>query len=132
MSMKEPIFKPIPILRIFDVDKAKAFYVDYLGFQFDWEHRFEPDAPAYLRISRPGLILHLTEHHGDCCPGGAVFIATQGLAALHRELTRKPYKYLNPGIEKAPWGDRMMELIDPFGNRLRFNQAADSDLSPSG
>ena len=32
----------IPILRIFDPGKAKEFYVDYLGFAVDWEHRFEP------------------------------------------------------------------------------------------
>ena len=26
----------IPILRIFDIAKAKEFYVDYLGFGLDW------------------------------------------------------------------------------------------------
>jgi catechol 2,3-dioxygenase-like lactoylglutathione lyase family enzyme len=26
-----------PILRIFDVAKAREFYVDRLGFQVDWE-----------------------------------------------------------------------------------------------
>ena len=30
----------IPVLRIFSVEKARAFYVDYLGFAVDWEHRF--------------------------------------------------------------------------------------------
>lgn len=33
----------IPILRIFDVEKARAFYVDYLGMKVDFEHRFEPN-----------------------------------------------------------------------------------------
>ena len=27
----------IPILRIFDVEKAKEFYVGFLGFAVDWE-----------------------------------------------------------------------------------------------
>ncbi len=27
---------PIPILRIFDEAKARAFYVDFLGFTVDW------------------------------------------------------------------------------------------------
>jgi len=31
----------IPLLRIFDVAKAKEFYVGFLGFAIDWEHRFE-------------------------------------------------------------------------------------------
>jgi catechol 2,3-dioxygenase-like lactoylglutathione lyase family enzyme len=40
--------RTIPILRIFSVEKAKEFYVDYLGFTVDWEHHFEDDTPAYL------------------------------------------------------------------------------------
>ncbi len=30
--------KTIPILRIFDVEKAKEFYVGFLGFTVAWEH----------------------------------------------------------------------------------------------
>jgi len=33
---------------------------------------------------------------------------------------------MRPGIETAPWGARLMEVVDPFGNRLRFNE----DLAP--
>jgi hypothetical protein len=25
-------------------------------------------------VSRDGVVLHLTEHHGDCCPGSTVFV----------------------------------------------------------
>ena len=32
--------KTVPILRMFDEAKAKEFYVDFLGFAVDWEHRF--------------------------------------------------------------------------------------------
>jgi len=39
---------PTPILRIFD--KAKEFYVDFLGFKVDWEHRFEDDLPLWESI----------------------------------------------------------------------------------
>jgi len=31
--------KTIPILRIFSVEKAKEFYVDYLGCTVDWKSR---------------------------------------------------------------------------------------------
>ncbi|HVC64682.1 MAG TPA: glyoxalase superfamily protein, partial [Candidatus Dormibacteraeota bacterium] len=45
-------FHAIPIFRIFDVEKAKEFYVDFLGFRVDWEHRFDETAPLYMQISR--------------------------------------------------------------------------------
>ena len=41
---------PIPILRIFDEAKAKEFYLDFLGFRLDWEHRFEAHLPLYMQI----------------------------------------------------------------------------------
>jgi hypothetical protein len=49
----------IPILRIFSVEKAREFYLDYAGFRVDWEHRFDPTAPLYMQVSRDGLVLHL-------------------------------------------------------------------------
>ena len=33
--------KVIPVLRIFDYNKAIEFYVDWLGFKVEWEHHFE-------------------------------------------------------------------------------------------
>ena len=116
------VSQTIPILRIFDVAKARAFYLDYLGFHADWEHRFEPDLPLYLQVSRGGCTLHLSEHHGDGTPGSVVFLRMAGLDAFHRELGQKRYAYLRPGIEIAPWNAKLMELTDPFGNRLRFNE----------
>jgi hypothetical protein len=47
--------KTIPILRIFGVEKAKEFYVDYLGFSVDWGHPFEENTPAYLREPVPAI-----------------------------------------------------------------------------
>ena len=120
--MTMQVLQTIPILRIFDVSKAREFYVDFLGFSVDWEHRFEPDAPAYLQVSRAGCVLHLSEHHGDCCPGGTVFIRIRALEQFHKEITEKSYRYMRPGIELAPWNAKLMEVTDPFGNRLRFNE----------
>jgi hypothetical protein len=34
-------------------------------------HRFAPDLPLYMQVSRDGSVLHLSEHHGDCSPGAA-------------------------------------------------------------
>ena len=109
-----------PILRIFDEQKAREFYLDFLGFTVDWEHRFAPDAPLYMQVSRGGCVLHLSEHHGDCSPGSAMRVDTADLDAYHAELTAKQYKYYRPGIELMPWGTRDMSVNDPFGNRLTF------------
>lgn len=112
----------IPILRIFSVEKAREFYVDWLGFKVDWEHRFEPGLPLYMQISRGDLVLHLSEHHGDGSPGITVFVDVMGLRALHAEITTKSYNYLRPTIERRDWGADEMTLIDPFGNRLRLTE----------
>lgn len=47
--------RTIPILRIFSVEKAKEFYVGFLGFSIEWEHRFDDNAPLYMQVSRGGL-----------------------------------------------------------------------------
>ncbi len=111
----------IPILRIFDVAKAREFYVDYLGFRIDWEHRFDDDAPLYMQVSRDDVVLHLSEHHGDGTPGSAVYVTTQGVRAYHAELQARPYRYVNPGVGVDEIGT-CMTVIDPFGNLLRFNE----------
>jgi uncharacterized glyoxalase superfamily protein PhnB len=115
--------KTTPILRIFDEAKAREFYIDFLGFKVDWEHRFEPGMPLYLQISRDGCVLHLSEHHGDCSPGAAMRIETDELDAYHRQLLAKNYKNARPGIEDTPWESRDMSIKDPFGNRLTFTNA---------
>jgi uncharacterized glyoxalase superfamily protein PhnB len=112
----------IPLLRIFAVDEAKEFYVDCLGFTVHWEHHFGGNTPAYIRVSRDGQVLHLTEYYGNCCPGSAVFVWMTGVDEFHQELSGKNYKYLRPGIGTTFYDARYVEVIDPFGKRLRFNE----------
>lgn len=109
-----------PIVRIFSEEKALEFYVDFLGMNVDWEHRFEPGLPIYLQVSRSGLTLHLSEHHGDAMPGSTVYVEMEALDAFHREISATGYKNLKSGIVDVPWNARMMEVTDPFGNRIRF------------
>ena len=66
--------KIIPILRIFDYRKLVEFYIDWLGFSIDWEHRFDEGAPVYMQVTGGDARLHLTEHHGHGCPGARVRI----------------------------------------------------------
>ena len=120
-------FKPaIPIFRIFDEAKAREFYLDYLGFSWDWEHRFHSGAPLYAQASRSAFTLHLSEHHGDASPGSTAFVWMSAIDGYRRELKAKDYAFLNPGIQELPWG-RQLEVIDPFGNRIRFCEQAEQN-----
>jgi len=110
----------VPILRIFSIEKAKEFYVGFLGFTIDWEHRFEDGLPLYMQVSRGTLVLHLSEHHGDGSPGANVRLEMTGLDEFHAELTAKKYGYGRPGIVEQPWGERSVTAHDPFGNRIHF------------
>jgi catechol 2,3-dioxygenase-like lactoylglutathione lyase family enzyme len=115
-----PLSAPTPILRSFDATKAREFYVDFLGFKVDWEHRFGDNFPLYMQVSRDACILHVSEHHGDCSPGSALRIPVDDVEALHAELGAKDYRYAKPGIEDTPWNTREMSIKDPFGNRVTF------------
>jgi catechol 2,3-dioxygenase-like lactoylglutathione lyase family enzyme len=111
---------PVPILRSFDERKAREFYVEWLGFAVDWEHRFEPDLPLYMQVSRGGCVLHLSEHHGDGTPGSAIRIRVDDLEAFHAELQSRPYKNYRPGLQDQDWGAREMCVQDGSGNKLVF------------
>ena len=126
-GMAEQLLHPVPILRIFSVETAKEFYIDFLGFRVDWEHEFDPTSPVYMQVSRGSCVLHLSTNHGDCRPGSTVFVRMTGLDDYHREITAKGYRLMRPGVEITPY-PKCIEVIDPFGNRIRFNE----DLAPPG
>ncbi|HRN89134.1 glyoxalase superfamily protein [Hyphomicrobium sp.] len=115
----QPI-RTVPILRSFDEAKAREFYVGFLGFAVDWTHRFEPDLPLYMQVSRDGIAFHISEHHGDATPGSHVRVEVTGLAAFHAELIAKAYRNNRPGLERPPWGGVEMTVTDPAGNRITF------------
>ena len=123
---EEMEFQVIPIIRIFDEDKAKEFYLGFLGMELDWEHRFEPGFPIYMQVSLGNMVLHLSEHSGDCTPGSKVFVNTNKLDKLYNEIISKGYNYNKPEITTAPWGDRVFEVTDPFSNRVLFNEQKSS------
>jgi hypothetical protein len=111
-----------PIFRIFDYEKAIAHYIDWLGFKIEWEYK-QKGTPVYLEISLRNIVLHLSEHHGDCTPGSRVFIdCFQHLETYHKELIDKNYKYNKPGLYVPFYDEAALEMtaIDPFGNRLTF------------
>ena len=119
----------IPILRIFDEARALEFYVEWLGFTVDWTHRYDDNAPIYMQVSLNGVVLHLSEHHGDCSPGAKVFIECEGVSDFHKMLTEKKYKYNRPGLEEEPWNAISVTVIDPFMNKLAFNERLNTKAS---
>ncbi len=117
----------IPIFRIFDLAKATEFYIGWLGFQKNREHRFDENAPIYMEVQLRDIRIHLSEHHGDCSPGAHVTIEDfENIEIFHQMLLDKNYKYNRPGLDVAFWDAniKVAEVIDPFNNRILFTGRA--------
>ncbi|MBE1878374.1 glyoxalase superfamily protein [Myceligenerans pegani] len=113
---------PVPVLRMFDVERTREFYLGFLGFSVVFEHRFEPELPLYLRVERDGVRLDLSEHHGDGTPGSVVWVPVADVRAYRRELLATGYPRMRPGIDDDAPGGPTMEVVDPAQNVLRFAQ----------
>jgi hypothetical protein len=114
--------KAVPVFRIYSEEKAREFYLGFLGCKVDWEHRFEPQAPIYMQVSRHNLVIHLSEHHGDGTPGSVAYVYMSGVEALHRELNDKNYRHNRPGLNRQDWGMTEVTVVDPFNNRIVFGE----------
>ena len=112
---------PTPILRSFDEARARAFYLDFLGFELLFEHRHEPGLPLYMGICKGDCAIHLSEHYGDGSPGAAIRVPVDDVVAYMAALRTKEFGNARPGDpEETPWGSREITLADPAGNRLTF------------
>ena len=111
---------PIPVLRITSLAAAKEFYVDFLGFKFDWGHEEPQPSEPYAQVSRNGVQLHLAHSNAGGQPASLLFRDMTGLDALHRELSERQGKFAPTPICFTPYDSREFEVADPFGNHLRF------------
>ena len=112
---------PTPILRSFDERRTKRFYVDFLGFEVEFEHRFEPGMPLYLGIRKGECRLHLSEHHGDAAPGARIRIPVDDVRAYAARLREEQFENARPGEpELMDWGSWEITVHDPSSNRLTF------------
>ncbi len=102
----------VPIFRVTDAAAAIAWY-ERLGFEREFEHRFEPGFPLYLGIRRGDARIHLSEHAGDARPGTLVYFWVDDVDSIAAEF--------GATVESEPWG-REIGLTDPDGNRLRIGQ----------
>ena len=112
---------PVPILRAFDEARTRDFYLDLLGFELMFEHRFEPGLPLYMAVRRGACVLHLSEHYGDGSPGAAVRVPVADVDAFAAAVRAREHGHCRPGAPNAmPWGSREITIADPAGNRLTF------------
>ncbi|GAA1525154.1 glyoxalase superfamily protein [Kribbella lupini] len=110
----------VPVLRVMSMEVALPFYVGFLGFTLDWEHRFDVGMPVYAQVSWASATVHLSEHHGDGSPHGVVWIPVADVNELHQRLHAQADQPLRPGIDVDAPGGPTLEVIDPYGNVLRF------------
>lgn len=103
------------ILPADDLGKAKAFYVDRLGFdvRFEWS---DDGKNGLLGLERGSIYLTIdcpmTGHGRDACVGLEVNDADAYYEEWRREVeVKRPPK-------DEDWGARTFDLIDPFGNTL--------------
>ncbi|NND08539.1 MAG: VOC family protein [Saprospiraceae bacterium] len=97
------------------------FYIQGLKFKIDWEHRFGPDESVYMQISSNGLTLHLSENK-RFATGAIFFVECRGLNKLYAvwNVIKNNIEIAKP--KKTNWQTTQMEIQDPFGNQLRFNE----------
>jgi catechol 2,3-dioxygenase-like lactoylglutathione lyase family enzyme len=112
---------PIPILRSFDEARTRDFYLNFLGFELLFEHRFEPGTPLYMGVRKGACELNLSEHYGDGTPGAAVRIPIDDVVAYAAELRAKQSNHARPGEpQRMEWGTREITIQDPSSNKLIF------------
>jgi hypothetical protein len=124
----------IPVLRMLDEAKAKAFYLDYLGFEVDWEGRFNPTAPLYMQIHLGEAVIHLNGHAQEDAPISQVNIPVVGLDKYCQYLIAKGAGYPKPCVVDPRFLGRNtdMNIDDPFGNELVFCSQRTEGEEPSG
>lgn len=122
----------IPVLRMLDEEKTKAFYIDYLGYQVEWEHRFDPqskESPLYMQVRKGDSVFHLKGHADGDSPVAEVRIPVHNLDAYCEWLRRKTTGNEKPEVVDPRYEGKNtdMNLYDPSGNFLVFWLAKKAD-----
>jgi uncharacterized glyoxalase superfamily protein PhnB len=107
----------VPVLPIDDLDVAKRFYVDQLGFSLSWEYRDAERQVGMLGVQRGGMKITLdwpmTGHGRDAC----VSLEVESADAYYAEWTKRGVDVKQPP-KNEEWGARTFGVTDPFGNTI--------------
>jgi len=105
-----------------DVDRAKAFYVDQVGFTADHDHRVS-DELRFVQLTPPGSACSIALGEGltDAAPGsiaGLQLVVADADAARAHLVERG----VDAGeVQDLPWG-RFVSFADPDGNAWSIQQ----------
>ena len=103
-------------LPVSDVDRAKSFYVDQLGFNADYDHRVSPEL-RFVQLTPPGSGCSIAIGEGltPAEPGSVrgMQLVVKDIEVAQRELTERGA--IVGEINDLPWG-RFLFLKDPDGN----------------
>ena len=110
-----------------DVDRAKAFYVDQVGFNADYDHQVS-DEMRFVQLTPPGSACSIAIGTGimDTVPG-----SVQGLQLVVADADAARAQLIERGVEvgevqEFPWG-RFVFFKDPDGNGWAVQQIPKRD-----
>jgi len=110
------------ILPVSDVDRAKAFYTDQIGFTADHDQRVS-DELRFVQLTPPGSACSIAFGEGlVSTPPGSVQglqLVVSDIEAAHVELARRGAPV--SAIEDLAWG-RFVYFSDPDGNSWAVQQ----------
>jgi predicted enzyme related to lactoylglutathione lyase len=105
-----------------DVDRAKAFYVEMLGFVADHDHTVSEEI-RFVQLTPPGSACSIALGKGivDTPPGSVA-----GLQLVVADIHQARKELLERGVEvdevqEFPWGS-FVSFSDPDGNRWSVQQ----------
>lgn len=119
----------IPQLRTTDLQASIDFYVNTLGFEFDFRYS---DFYAGIRIANQFLHLKLIDDPdpsiGFVAAGDHLhlFLPTDDVAADAKRLQQAGIEFLKP-MADTPWGTREFYIADNQGHVLCFSQGLDEN-----
>jgi predicted enzyme related to lactoylglutathione lyase len=105
-----------------DVDRAKAFYTDQVGFNLDHDHTVN-DEIRFIQLTPPGSACSITIGKGVT---GAAPGSVEGLQVVVDDADAARAHLVERGVEASevqdfPWG-RFVFFSDPDGNRWSVQQ----------
>jgi predicted enzyme related to lactoylglutathione lyase len=105
-----------------DVDRAKAFYTEQVGFNADHDHRVS-DQIRFVQLTPPGSACSIAIGEGvmDTPPGSAqgLQMVVSDIEAARAELTGRGVEVGD--VQDFPWG-RFVFFSDPDGNGWAVQQ----------
>jgi predicted enzyme related to lactoylglutathione lyase len=108
-----------------DVDRAKAFYVDQVGFNADHDHRVS-DELRFVQLTPPGSACSIALGDGlvESPPGSlkGLQIVVSDVRAARAELAGRGVEVSD--VQEFPWG-LFVFFNDPDGNAWALQQLPD-------